>query len=303
MTPTRELLRKDGYLIVPGAVPADLCDSVVADIHRHLKSTPLTNADGSTRTLLDKPMVWKPTPNFWGMVEMYHYQSMWDVRQHPAVHAAFAGVLGTAKLWVSIDRVNYKPPLSREGDGEESELHRALTGPYADGFLHWDMNVNQWPRPFEVQGLVALTDTDPDMGGFQCVPDLYRRLDDDRLGYPNRKIPSPQLDRVEVELWKAAGKLVRPAMKRGDLLVWDSALPHGNFVNHSDRTRYCQYLTMFPAPDDPRLALERVDGYVNNLPPSGWAFPGDPRELERKRPPAKLTELGKKLLGDLPWEE
>ena len=38
------------------------------------------------------------------------------------------------------------------------------------------------------------------------------------------------------------------------------------------------------------------------LTPEGFAFPGDPRELERKSgTPAELTELGEKLLGLKSW--
>ena len=45
-----------------------------------------------------------------GMVEMYQHQTLWDNRQYPRVHQAFSEILGTEKLWVSLDRANMKPP-------------------------------------------------------------------------------------------------------------------------------------------------------------------------------------------------
>jgi len=45
-----------------------------------------------------------------GMVELYHHQLLWDARQSPRVHGAFADVWGTPELWVSIDRVNLNLP-------------------------------------------------------------------------------------------------------------------------------------------------------------------------------------------------
>jgi len=41
------------------------------------------------------------------------------------------------------------------------------------GFIHWDYDLENNPQ--QVQGVLALNDqTDPDMGGFQCIPWLYR---------------------------------------------------------------------------------------------------------------------------------
>ncbi len=262
----REALQKNGYLIVPGIVPAELCREVVADIDRHLEGYAPPNE-------LD----------YYGMVELYHAQSMWDVRQHPAVHAAFAELFDTEKLWVSIDRVNWKPPLPEE---EQPSKY--------GGFIHWDICINQKPHPFEVQGVVALTDTDADMGGFQCMPDLYRELDEWLWKQPCRKAQRSYL------LPPYEYPVVVPEMKAGDLLVWDSFLPHGNGINLGMRTRYAQYVTM-TLPGDARLGEERMNCWFSNKIPSGYAFPGDMRMLEQKMSFAKLTEFGRKLLGLVGW--
>ena len=280
--PIKAELFKEGYIIVPSAVPADMCQAVVADIDEYV-------AGGGDRYL-----------GYGGMVELYHRQSMWNVRQHPAVYAAFAELFGTEELWVSIDRCNYKEPFPKrpEGNGEIARGFQRLWDQEFNkqGFIHWDVNVNQRPRPFGVQGVIALTDTALDMGGFQCVPMLYQNLDEHLEGQSNRKIRNSNLD---VEVW--SGAIVRVAMKAGDLLIWDSFLPHGNGVNRSDKPRYAMYVTMFPKGDE-RAGSERMNCWLHGLPPSGWAFPGDPREIERirdpehQRPP-RLTKLGMRLLG------
>ena len=41
---------------------------------------------------------------------MYQHQALWDNRQYPKVHQAFAEILRDEKLWVSLDRANMKPP-------------------------------------------------------------------------------------------------------------------------------------------------------------------------------------------------
>lgn len=262
----RKALQKNGYLVVPGVVPEALCQQVVEDIKTHV--------DGG----IDDPC---SAPDGYGWVEMYHYQSMWDVRQHPAVHAEFAELFGTEKLWVSIDRVNWKEPLDEHAEGHS--------------FIHWDACVNEFPRPFAVQGLVALTDTDENMGGFRCLPELYRNLDTWLAGQPCGKAQSPFLRTPYPH-----GPVVKVPMKAGDLLVWDSFLPHGNGPNRGSKPRFAQYVTMSPE-GDARTRTERIARFVLNQPPSGWAFPGDPRGIESRNNIAVLSDLGKKLLGQKVW--
>lgn len=280
-----------GYLIFPKVVPDSLCRAVVADILAH------TEGD-------------KSSASAYGMVEMYHYQSMWDVRQHPSLHTAFTGLFKTERLWVSIDRTSYKP-VAKLSLFSPPEGHGAVVPP-EDGFIHWDINVNQRLRPFAVQGVVALTDTDETMGGFQCVPDLYRGLDEWLLWKPTQKaifshfhvmgeeavevIPKGWPDRHN-DRWK----IEKVPMRAGDLLVYDSFLPHGNGPNRGQASRFAQYVTM-TLPGDERLRQERIECWRTNAPPSDWAFPGDPRRIERSKPSAMLTPLGRKLLGLDEWE-
>jgi len=98
--------------------------------------------------------------------------------------------------------------------------------------------------------------------------------------------------------------------KKGDLIIWRRELAHGNGHNISTRPRIAQYINMFPercgnykklTPQDslhPENQTERIDMWRNNLPPPGRT---DRREYSLNKSPAKLTHLGKKLLGLEEW--
>jgi hypothetical protein len=285
----RAELLEEGYAVFPKVVPDDLVAAVVRDIEVHTKEGRLATNNG-------------------GLVEMYHYQSMWDVRQHPEVYKQFYKLFdGRKDLWVSIDRACYKKPCDKGYGPKPSE----------DGFVHWDVNVNRKPRPFEVQGLIALTDCGEGEGGFHCLPELYKGPDRWLDGLPTGKAfySSFGYERYENEWgkgawaveWQAEGYsygrepyrwLVKAIpLQAGDLLVWHSCLPHGSAPNLGDKPRLCQYVTMFPP--KPEEKEERLWCWERCRPPSGWAFPGDPRNLERGE--AELTTLGERLLGVASW--
>src|SRR5581483_10605331 len=113
----REAIDTDGYVVVPNVVPRENLKAVVDDIWDFVE------ADAADRESWYKPGIVAST----GMVEMYHFPSMWANRQHPRVHEVFSEVYGTEKLWVSIDRVNFKPPA--DPAHPEHDHH---------GFIHWD---------------------------------------------------------------------------------------------------------------------------------------------------------------------
>lgn len=221
---------------------------------------------------------------------MYHHQSMWDNRQLPAVYEAFAQLLGESKLWVSLDRVNMKPPVH--------EKHPELD--YS--FIHWDADTSKLPspirKPYGVQGVLYLADTSEHQGGFQCVPGIYRRLEAYLSEQPADRNPVvPNLTGYEVEAIPG---------KAGDLVIWDTLLPHGNGHNYADQPRYAQYISMNPARQDNQEAREdRIDRWRHRKNPSGRAFPGDPRhwESEMFSEPPVLSALGRKLLGLDLWED
>ncbi len=82
-------------------------------------------------------------------------------------------------------------------------------------------------------------DTDPEMGGFQCVPELFRTLEAWRKTQPaDRDGFVPDVTGFDV---------VNVTMNAGDLLIFNSLLAHGIRPNRSiDRVRMAQYISMTP---------------------------------------------------------
>ena len=218
-----------------------------------------------------------------GMVEVYNNQYLWDNRQTQKVYDAFVDIWGTEKLWVTIDRANLNFPIKK---GFEYK-----------GFIHWDYDPET--KPQNVQGVIALSDqTDINMGGFQCIPWLFQNYDLWKLEQPeDRNRFQPDISGIENYIEKVA-------MEAGDLLIFNSLLPHGIRPNLSkDKVRIAQYISMMPAEEDNKLLKQwRINSWKNRIAPEGYAFPGDPRNWEQKKyETAKLSLLGEKLLGKTSW--
>src|SRR5579871_4245663 len=94
-----EFFHEYGYVVVRRAVPEHLLSPVVDAIWNFLEMDP------------GDPATWyRGGPRVGALVEMHQHQALWDTRQYPAVHEAFAAILGTEKLWVSMNRCGMKPP-------------------------------------------------------------------------------------------------------------------------------------------------------------------------------------------------
>jgi Phytanoyl-CoA dioxygenase (PhyH) len=218
-----------------------------------------------------------------GMVEVYNHQQLWSNRQVQRIYDAFVDIWGTEKLWVSIDRANLNFPIR---PGFEYK-----------GFIHWDYDPET--NPVNVQGVLALADqTDEQMGGFQCVPELFRNYHSWKLSQPeDRNHFMPDITGLE---------LVKVPLEAGDLLIFNSLEPHGIRPNLSqNKVRIAQYISMMPAEEDNEpLRQWRIRSWQDRIAPEGYAFPGDPRNWEKTRySTAELNDLGKKLLGLVRWDE
>lgn len=216
-----------------------------------------------------------------GMVECYNNQHLWNNRQMQRLYDAFVDIWGTEKLWVTIDRANLNFPIR---PGHEYKA-----------FIHWDYDPET--KPVNVQGVLALADqTDENMGGFQCIPELFRTYDTWKLTQPE--------DRNRFQPDTTGFTPTKVKLEAGDLLIFNSLEPHGIRANNSeDKVRMAQYISMMPAEEDNEALKEwRVNSWKHRIAPEGYAFPGDPRNWEQtKYDTAVLTDLGKKLLGLENW--
>ena len=218
-----------------------------------------------------------------GMVEVYNHQALWNNRQMPRIYNAFVDIWGTEELWVTIDRANLNFPMR---PGHEYK-----------GFIHWDYDPDT--KPQNVQGVLALSDQlDDNMGGFQCIPWLYRNYDTWKLTQPEDR------NKFQPDITGLEEHLVKVPLEAGDLLIFHSSEPHGIRPNHSkDKVRIAQYISMMPAQEDNATLRDwRIHSWKNRMAPEGYAFPGDPRNWEQtKYTTAVLSELGEKLLGLKSW--
>jgi hypothetical protein len=268
----------NGYIVIKNAVPREQAKATADFLWEFEEKDPNNLETWYTQPRAEMQM--KELINT-GMVEVYNHQLLWSNRQAPRIYDAFVDVWGTEKLWVTIDRANLNFPIR---PGFEYK-----------GFIHWDYHPET--KPVNVQGVLALADqTDENMGGFQCVPELFRTYDTWKLTQPeDRDYYKPDITGFE---------LVKVKMEAGDLLIFNSQLPHGIRPNLSvDKVRIAQYISMMPAEEDNEALKEwRITSWRDRKAPEGYAFPGDPRKWElTKYKTAELSELGKKLLGLERW--
>ena len=165
-----------------------------------------------------------------------------------------------------------------------------------NGFIHWDVDTTRRPLPIGVQGVLSLATQDGEVGGFQCVPELFWGFDE--------WVKTQPADRDPMHPDTTGLQIVNVSMEAGDLLIFNSLLAHGVRPNHSaDRPRIAQYISMHPAEwDNAAEREERIRLWRELDHPQRPAFPGDPRDWEQQHAEvATLTPLGEKLLGLSRW--
>jgi Phytanoyl-CoA dioxygenase (PhyH) len=264
----RAFWEEKGYVVVREAVPLENCRAAERAVWEFLEMDP------------DDPESWYPDPPRKGiMVEIYQHQALWDNRQYPRVHQAFAEIWGTEKLWVTFDRASMNPP-ERPG--------YTFPGPH----LHWDMSLEK-PDHFWVQGVLYLSDTPSHQGAFACVPGFHRTLADWLKSLPPDADPR-KVVRETHDATPIGGNA-------GDLVIWQSSLPHGSSPNSAQRPRMAQYISMHPAREqDEEARQRRITGWQERLTGLG-------RETKEKEHfhgrTAGLTPLGRKLLGLDRWDD
>lgn len=272
--------KHNGYIVIKNAVPKEQAKATADFLWEFEEKDPKNRETWYAPARAEMKM--KELTGT-GMVEVYNHQHLWNNRQMERVYNAFVDVWGTEKLWVTIDRANLNMPMR---PGHEYK-----------GFIHWDYDPET--RPQNVQGVLALADqTDEYMGGFQCIPWLYRNYDTWKLTQPEDR------DRFKPDVSELQDKIVKVKMEAGDLLIFNSTEPHGIRPNRSvDKVRIAQYISMMPAEEDNEALRQwRINSWKNRIAPEGYAFPGDPRNWEQnKYETAQLSLLGEKLLGLKNW--
>jgi Phytanoyl-CoA dioxygenase (PhyH) len=203
----------NGYLVVHNAISVEECRAAEQAIREFLDIDP------------DDADTWYKRRGSHGiMAQFFHHPALESNRRSRRIHKAFAQIWNDADLWVSVDRVSFNPPERKDWK---------FPGPH----LHWDTTL-ALPIPFDVSGLLYLTDTSAEQGAFTCVPGFHRRIADWLKDLPPGTDPRTQ-DLEQLGAVPIAGQA-------GDLIIWHRALPHGSRPNHAHRPRFVQYITMYP---------------------------------------------------------
>jgi len=196
-----------GYIVLRSAATPDQAAEAAAWLYGVTGATP------------DDPESWYGRGVNSIMVEQFQAPVLTAIHANARVHKAFAQLLGTADLWVQIDRMSFNPPVRARSPS---------VGPR----LHWDVSLTP-PVPLFIQGILYLTDTGPDQGALELVPGFHRRID---------AWVAEQADPRAVDL---SGEAVTIGAKAGDLVLWHQALPHGASPNRASLPRLAHYMTLY----------------------------------------------------------
>jgi len=299
-----EQFREQGILVVGECVEKADCAQLVRDMWT------LSGMESkNTKTWYPNGLV---ATN--GFMETYHHPLQWKVRTSPKIYNIFADLYEQDHLWVSIDRLGMKFPSK---------------GPFTSkGFTHWDYDPVNREDSLQLQGVIALEDTDVTMGGFHGVPGMHLWLDellaDCRINpnhlekFRQRGIPINVPARLMRDRRISSSNKPIP-MKAGDMAVWRGEIAHGNGENLSSHVRFALYLTMFPADETQQSwAYHQRSVYENQLqggpvpyPQLGWQMRPPPMDGKQQKlfsqlnnfPITNLSPLGKRLIGLESWYE
>lgn len=263
----RSALFNEGFVVIRQAVSRQRCHAVLDAIAEQLGIS------------VEDPTSWDRVSTELDQVPLWGHQSQWDIRQDPSIHRIWSMLWGTEKLWVDRNSARFTPPW-RPGRADNLPLH-------------WDVD----PRDraaYWYPGILALTDTGLGGGGFRCAPALMHNKErwptswpTSRWGIEYRAGPVPDDEVVDVPL------------VAGDLLIFDSHLPHGTSRNTTTRPRVVFYLQLFPE-GTPEEANANIADHEAGVASPWWRWkPGHDR-IE-PGPPATLTPLGRRLIGKEPW--
>ena len=147
---------EDGFLIVPDIINASVSAAAASAIRMFVGANDSKTASWYANTLdiyEDRmPSGARPHHGPCGMVNLCHHQAIWTLRQDPRLHAVFADLYGTRRLYVTIDRQHFKPPQNPAYPvwSNAGAVHKGL---------HWDVDTRRaaWPVPYVVQGTLLAT--------------------------------------------------------------------------------------------------------------------------------------------------
>ena len=267
-------LDQEGYLIIPEVLDQPGIDTAISELWDILESVPHkpeyqlerpTDPTAPLSTTLRKKLdkSWIPSKSY-GMVNeppSFHTPTHWKLRQDPYIYKIYTQILGTEKIWCTLDRANIKLP----GYGE-------------DEFNHWDYD--PWhPVPGSFQGIVNLTERH-----FRCVPgsntvDWHKDFMKTYHWHSSQTQRPMVLLKKDQDPWNLGQILpldsqtpcktkygcirdiICPA---GSIVIFSNRLMHSVAKNQTNKLIYALYLSFFPAGNRDYMSVYNKSNWI------GW---------------------------------
>lgn len=306
----RDDLLRDGYAVVKGAVPRERAEKYAEEMYNYLE----TFKGGLGFKRFD-PSTYKeeflPVINEKGMCSGYgvnHETFTWDIRCEPGVVDAFAKVFDTDDLIVSFDAVNFALP-NRKDTSENKPWPHQDQDPEKPGFRC-------------LQGIVNLLPNGPKDGGLIVCKGAHSLSEEFHADFKNEVDPVFRWTKEWYGFSDAGMKWlankgcewIKIEAEPGDLLLWDSRLPHYNLSPTGDRARFATYTCYMPAADASQEdLLRKKEAFEKQLGTTHWPNAAHVRDVsqplmrkegkpcpyndDKPRQPISLSERGLKLTG------
>ncbi|KAL4812252.1 hypothetical protein BDW67DRAFT_178878 [Aspergillus spinulosporus] len=250
----RDALNRDGYAVIKGAIPLGRATKYADEFYSYLEVC--ISGLGYRR---DDPSTVKPSNlpviNEKGMILAYgvtHEKWVWDIRGEPGVVNTFAKVYDDEDLIVSFDVVNV----------QFSNKNESLTR-HSKPWPHQDQDPAK-PGFRCLQGLVNLNPCGPDDGGLIVCPGGHKISEQFHREMANEpRIPAwtPEwFGFTENGMkWLADHGLewVKVCVEPGDLIIWDSRVPHYNLPPSGKNDRLAVYTCYMPVAEASQEDLVR----------------------------------------------
>jgi hypothetical protein len=305
----RDDILRDGYAVVKGAVARERAELYAEEMYNYLE----TFKGGLGFKRFD-PSTYKeeflPVISEKGMCSGYgvnHESFTWDIRCEPGVVDAFAKVFDTEDLIVSFDAVNFALP-NRKDTKENKPWPHQDQDPEKPGFRC-------------LQGIVNLLPNGPKDGGLIVCKGAHLLSEKFHEDFKNEADPVFRWTKEWYGFSDAGMKWladkgcewIKIEAEPGDLLLWDSRLPHYNLSPTGDRPRFATYTCYMPAADASQEDLQRKKtAFEKQLGTTHWPNAAHIRDTsqplmrqegpcpyndDKPRQPIKLDERGFKLTG------
>ncbi len=205
---------KNGYVVIKNAISRSDCEATQNAIWTFLRANS------------EDPTSWyKNHEEKRGlMLNFSNHPTLNKNRESVKIQKAYVQLYKTNKIYKTIDKVSFNPPISENYS-------------FLGSNLHWDVSL-KLPIPYKLQGLLYLSDCNDNEGAFHCVPGFHDNISSWMSNLQANENPR-----------EIAPKLLQSKAitgQAGDFIIWHQALPHCATPNKGKLPRMVQYLTYFP---------------------------------------------------------